>query len=276
MSRALLDRRVQTLDRYGWSGGLNGARWRYDLLAWSTYAEAVKADGPVAYWRLGEASGTVAVDEMSAHTGTYQNAPTLGVAGALTGDADKAVDFTGSAPVRLLDITGYTTMPAVVSIEAWVKAASFSDMGLAGWRSDGNLTAWIYLSSGTHIDFYSGQTGVGAVGVGYDPGASVNTGWHHVVATNDGGLARLYYDGALVAGPTTAPYSGGTSASNFTIANYGGSLGSAFNGSIDEVAVYNTALSDAQVLAHFVAGGGVVAASAVADYPFIGGGYYPA
>jgi hypothetical protein len=49
----------------------------------SSYRAAVMADNPVSYWRLGEASGTVAADEMGVNPGTYIGGVTLGVAGAL-------------------------------------------------------------------------------------------------------------------------------------------------------------------------------------------------
>ena len=46
-----------------------------------------------------------------------------------------------------------------------------------------------------------------------------------------------------------------------------------FNGSLDEIAIYNYALTLARVQAHFVAGGGVLA-TAGGDFPYLGGGYY--
>lgn len=52
----------------------------------STYARTVLGDRPLAYWRLGEPSGTVAVDATGhGYAGTYTNGVTVGQAGALTG-----------------------------------------------------------------------------------------------------------------------------------------------------------------------------------------------
>src|SRR5438128_2699447 len=68
--------------------------------AWgSAYSDAVLADTPVAYWRLGEATGsTIAVDQTANHNnGTYVGSPTLGQLGAINGDADTAVDFNNTA-----------------------------------------------------------------------------------------------------------------------------------------------------------------------------------
>ena len=51
---------------------------------------------PLAYWRLGEPSGTLADDAVGANDGTYVNAPSLATAGLLGGVPDTAVTFDGS------------------------------------------------------------------------------------------------------------------------------------------------------------------------------------
>ena len=58
-----------------------------------TYREKVVALSPVAYWRLGESSGTTAADETGNHDGSYQNVVTLGQPGVLTGDPNTAASF---------------------------------------------------------------------------------------------------------------------------------------------------------------------------------------
>ena len=85
----------------------------------SVYRAAVLSDTPLAYWRLGEASGTVAHDETgNGHDGRTPGRRQLGVAGALTGNPDTALhldgtscvvdvgedfDFAGQAPFTLED-----------------------------------------------------------------------------------------------------------------------------------------------------------------------------
>ncbi len=50
-----------------------------------SYTAAVIADGPSAYWRLGETSGTVAADQQGTSPGTYKGSYALGKPGALLG-----------------------------------------------------------------------------------------------------------------------------------------------------------------------------------------------
>jgi hypothetical protein len=51
--------------------------------------------GLTAYWRLGEASGTVATDATGRAAGTYLGGAALGARGALSADADTATRFGG-------------------------------------------------------------------------------------------------------------------------------------------------------------------------------------
>ena len=63
-----------------------------------TYTATVAADNPSAFWQLGESSGTTAADSSSGGTnsGTYQNSPTLDTAGALFGPSAGSVTLNGT------------------------------------------------------------------------------------------------------------------------------------------------------------------------------------
>ena len=76
------------------------------------YAATVSSTpGLLAYWRLGESSGTTAVDELGAHNGTYVGGHTLGVPGALQGDANTAVGLDGSS--------GQVQLPSLGTASNW-------------------------------------------------------------------------------------------------------------------------------------------------------------
>jgi hypothetical protein len=59
------------------------------------YVQQVIADGAVAYWRLGETSGTTAVDSVGGKNGTISGGVTLNQPGALA-DGNKAMLFDGA------------------------------------------------------------------------------------------------------------------------------------------------------------------------------------
>ena len=60
----------------------------------SAYSDAVLADSPVGYWRLGEASGAFVDSSGNGNNGAAVGSPTYGETGALSADSDKAVKTT--------------------------------------------------------------------------------------------------------------------------------------------------------------------------------------
>ncbi len=91
----------------------------------SGYRETVMADAPRAYWRLGEASGATAADQVSAAgAGTYLGGPTLGQAGIVPTAQSTAVTLDGADDaVRVADSAALDPADAL-AIEAWIKPAS--------------------------------------------------------------------------------------------------------------------------------------------------------
>jgi hypothetical protein len=88
---------------------------------------------------------------------------------------------------------------------------------------------------------------------GASSGPIMDNQWHHVAAVFDGSNSKFYLDGVL---KETVPFSG-TPALNtrdlFIGKHY--SLGRYFHGIIDEVRIYNRALSDTEILQLSIAGG---------------------
>src|SRR5439155_15097845 len=118
----------------------------------ASYASIVLADGPAAYWRLGESSGTTATDA-SGHgfNSTYSNGVSLGASGAIGGDSNTAARFDGVDD--RVNGSVVTTQVSNVTLEAWVNWD-----GTAG--SSGEAPMIVYNG-------YSGQDGYGLmIGVG--------------------------------------------------------------------------------------------------------------
>jgi hypothetical protein len=215
----------------------------------SSYSAAVLGTaGVVGYWRLGEGSGTVACDSKGANNGGYQAGTTLGRPGALAGDPDTAVAFDGSAGWVQVAHDPSLNVGDRFSVEAWVKRGSVGGPGnqVVVSKQGG---AWVLMFNP------SNQLVLRRAGVA-DVASSTATvtdtgGWHYVAATKDGASVHLYLDGADVTGTVTnqtmvdntLPLAIGQSSS----AGY-------FNGTIDEVALYNVALTAAQLQNHYWAG----------------------
>ena len=204
----------------------------------------------------GSVSTTMA-DSKGTNHGTYVNGPTLAQTGAITGDANTAVAFDGISD----HATAARQISADFSIKFWVKSTQVfsNDFGqphcTQWWQGAGLLDA---DTGGAANDFgLSIATARSSAGTGVAPRSAqprpptYNDGaWHHVVftRTQSSGAMILYVNGAQVAtatGPTTAL----TSTPTLSIGRIAPG-GNPFAGTLDEVAVYTTALSASDVAAH--------------------------
>ena len=87
----------------------------------TSYRDAVLADAPDAFWRLGENSGSAAGDETGTNPGTYGNGVVLGQTGALTGTTNTAALFDGVDDSVTVPSSPSLTATNAVTVEAWVK-----------------------------------------------------------------------------------------------------------------------------------------------------------
>lgn len=209
-----------------------------------SYVSEVLADSPVAYWRMGESDvGATLVDEQAAHDGTYVDGPSL-VAG-LIGASDDARQLNGTSQFATvpwhadLNTTEWTG-------ELWVETAAWdgNDRILSNRTSGGGWEIWCSSSGGTITAMnisggsQSGRTDHNVTAA--EP--------HHVVATFDGTTVRLYIDGVeedTAAGSLTLNPSADLNIGNLPFASR------LFGGILDEIAVYDYALSAARVAAHY-------------------------
>ncbi len=222
-----------------------------------SYSETVLENNPVVYWRLGESLGTTtAVDSGSSGTdATYVGSPQLGFPGALPGDADTAIKITDAS--THVTAPGFT-LGTEYSASVWINSNSFADHSrhyIFDMRNGGG--AWFFIDRTANSSV--GEINVRGASVGGDslffPTATLADGeWHHLAFTTSVSVGTiLYLDGAQIAS------SGSLAATGFSAGGrIGGFIGSGpsdadhwFDGALDELAMYNTALSAEQVLAQF-------------------------
>jgi hypothetical protein len=220
--------------------------------AQSSYAQVVLADNPIAYYRFEETSGTEAADSSgNGNVGEYRNGPALAQAGAE--QLGRAVRFDG--------IDDFVSTPRSVAgsftLELWVNTTANSLGG--GQAFEGNGLVWSDVGGGANdftlaalnnrLAFFTGDTEVTVSST-----STINNGeWRHLVATRSlGGQVRVFVDGQEQA---SFPAGGAQLSANPIMAIGGNVLdGRYFNGLIDEVAYYDTALSPERIQAHYLAG----------------------
>jgi hypothetical protein len=195
----------------------------------------------IAAWWPGDRS---ARDIIGGNNGTLVGGVTFG-----PGVSGPAFSFNGSNYVSV------PTSPSLnptsqVSLEAWVNPGSTntSEAGIAGTWDDvsgNNRTYFLWLLNGVP-NFYVSHTGTdypsAVAATPLQPGH-----WYHLVGTFDGTNIRIYVNGSL-AGTTFSPGSIHTNSQPFYIGRTDtGGATNFFNGQIDEVAVFNRALSPAEI-----------------------------
>jgi hypothetical protein len=213
------------------------------------YADEVLADSPRLYLRLGESPGaTTAVDSSGlSHDGTYVSTPTIGVPGLLGTDANTAVTF-ASASGEWVNGVDHADLDLgdTVTCEAWIRLNSLG--ANQGIICKGTNTYYMRVNSSNRLQLI--KTAVADI---VPSTITLTTGViYHVAATKATSTVKLYVDGVDVTGTVTNQ----TLTDSATAYRVGGETSGteAFNGTIDEAAVYATALSQARIQAHFAAG----------------------
>jgi hypothetical protein len=221
------------------------------------YNSIIDLDNPIGHWKLGESAGaTTAVDRKGNRNGTVSAAGvTFGQTGLLAANnaSDTAALFNPASSGKI-DIASTNTAPysssTAKTIEGWIKTTQtnatfrpiFSIANSYGlFVKDGILKSWNW-------DVGGGQSGEKSSGVTVADGVR-----HHVALTIDGsGNGQFYVDGQPAGAPVAYAVPG-----HGTAGAIGWSTSTQFfDGTLDEVAVYNTALSAARIEAHYDAGAG--------------------
>lgn len=249
-----------------------------EIQAAAIYPNVIQAANPVGYWRLDETSGP-AVNSGSAGAslnGTYNNFPTgvRGVTGLITDSPDTAAQFNGlqtASGSTITDTSGMNTAVGGVSnpfagdwsIEAWfVRTAQHQWSAIFSNNLGGNTAPIMTFIDNTNQLGVNG-TGVTANNVSVDLGVSSLGERVYAVITKTGGNLAGTSNLSVYANVngTWLPTATGTNVGwSFTpqdgyyIGRHYTAVAQLHEGTIDEVAIYNRALSLAEINAHFVAG----------------------
>ncbi|MCW2820161.1 MAG: cell surface protein [Marmoricola sp.] len=232
------------------------------------YSDAVNADSPSLFWRLGEGTGSsVAADSGNKLVpGEVKGKPTFGQAGQTAGDTAAGFDGATTNVVTQDQVDG----PQAYSVEAWFKTSSTTGGKIIGFGNNrtgldfsgnttvsGNYDRNVYMSNDGTLTFGSYDNGFNVI----SSSAAYNDGqWHYVVGTQSPAAGTtMYVDGAKIGH--------GGNGNNQSYAGYwrvgGDNLGAwpnqptsnFFSGTIDDVAVYPTVLNRSQMVSHYTASG---------------------
>ncbi|MBL9167790.1 MAG: hypothetical protein JNN07_08615 [Verrucomicrobiales bacterium] len=233
------------------------------------YSETVLADAPLGYWRLNEGAFTPPVAANAGSLAAVGQGAYRG--GAINStEAPKEPAFIGFEPGNTsLGLDGINSYVSTVqgllngkrsyTVSGWIRRGA-DQLARTGLWGQNDLMEFGYIDN-TTIQAYTD----GALDL--RPGPFANDEWGHLAVVSDGSSISIYANGVLALSRTHS-----TPADNSFFFNIGGGGvfdggGNFFIGQIDEVAVYDKALSAFQICNQY--------AAAVAKAPEVAGEMVP-
>jgi hypothetical protein len=239
----------------GSGGGTGGVDADEPDMAIDMKPDTMEAPGPmvptmglVAHWKLDETAGTMAKDETANNNaGALEpggKSPMWSAMGAHAGSGALVFDGTDDV-VQVPTLMNMPTIQAAKTIALWVK-----------WDATPDAQRHVFVAMlnqpmavGVHLGFrgakvsawnYAAQSDMVAATL---PGA----GWHHVAYTFDGTTHKLYIDGGAPTMGTMGMQNGPTAAVRF--GNATATATQAFKGALDDIRIYDRALTADEVTA---------------------------
>lgn len=212
----------------------------------------ITTDNLVAQWKLDETTGTTATDSVGSNNGAYNGFDATSTVAGIDGTA-QYFDGTNDK-ISIADNSDFT-FTSDFTLSAWIKHSGAAEASNGdGWRVISQQTTGANhfmmrvndSSGGTNgtvgVSFYSGSV------YGVNSTTNVKDGqWHHIVGVRQGSDLHIYIDGVL--DNTTSSVSTGTIdvSGTVNIGNKPGNDEEKFSGAIDDVRVYQKALTSDEI-----------------------------
>jgi hypothetical protein len=227
----------------------------------SNSGSACQLSDAIAYWKLDETSGTNFADYIGTNDGSCAalNCPT-----PVAGQVDGAQAFDGTN--RRVNVPASTDFDWAAddsfSIALWVNipdtATCSGNRVFIGRYGPGPIAWWVGCDNSTNRATFSLRDNNNVSHSVTASDTPLNNGaWHHIVAVREGGSTnqtRIYVNGSSK-GAANLIFTGGFASSNgLNIGYYNVSPFYYLNGRLDEIAIYDRALSLAEIERHYQAG----------------------
>ena len=262
-------------------------------LGWAAtaYQTLVSASSPCTYWYMDATSGTTETNHGSAtnQNATYVNTPTLNQTGILGNPGSPAVTFASASSQKMTwPGTGGNACPITTTSIPTCNSGTPVNATVIAWVNPSNLsTDRVVVSSAgaTHYTFQLVLGGGAATGKIYatmwqDPGSTYlqpigtqlvcsvgNWCMAGMKFTASGTTLRVYANGSPdTSANTPSGTCGGQQASGLPSVGGRGDGSIYMSGTIDEVAWFDQALSDATILGFYTAGATVPATGGLGAY----------
>jgi Tfp pilus assembly major pilin PilA len=237
------------------SGGVRERGEFAKVLMFSEKLNSSLAENVVGQWDFNEGTGSSVYDSsLNANTGTITGATwETTKANCISGTC---LSFRGAGYTDRVNIANSTTFDVSrLTISAWAYSTNFSQNGFIFEKGPVNTQYSLFFET-SYITFRNDNSSDVSddLDVTLADAGIINSKWHNIVATYDGVNKKIYIDGIEKG---TKPYNQTlkTGQSGETIGVYGGGTnGYPFNGKIDELRIYDAAISVSQIQKDYYVG----------------------
>ena len=214
----------------------------------ATGTETVMSDGItsglVGYWKLDDNAGASVMDFSGSRVNGSIVGGTVATSSCWSGGC-YSFDGTGD----YIDIGSSTILgSSAFTISAWINASAINKYSAAVAIGNSAAGQLAYIGTVTTAQIgVSNSIGGGYYGSNYGSGVASTNKWVHVVMTfsgGTGGTTNMYIDGENKLAATSTPNLGATTR---RIGRIGTDTGYDFPGKIDDVRIYNRALTAAEI-----------------------------
>ncbi len=196
----------------------------------------------IGLWLFDDGKGNTASDSSgNKNDGKLMNDPKW-----VDGKIGKALDFDGAQSHVVVPNSDTLNPTDAITLTAWIYPRGFTGNGNGILTKEGQYILGLNWPQGGNAQKLNLWLTIGGW-ILFADGEVKKDSWNHVAATYDGSTKKLYIDGKLI-NKTDQKGAIGTSANNILIAQ--GNIGvgqQAFNGIIDELAVFNVALTESEI-----------------------------
>jgi RHS repeat-associated protein len=227
--------------------GATGTGYTYEPFGETTMSGAPAPEGLVGAWGFDEGSGSSVEDQSEAGNDGSVSGATWSSSGKFGG----ALSFDGTDDRVVVPDSASLDLDSEMTLEAWVKpdtvGSNWQTVLLKEWNDD-------YLVYGISTEDAGKPIGAAymydddSLAISQAPDALAEDTWTHLALTYDGSNVKLYVNGSEVAsGAATGPIQ--TTGGDLTIGGTAVFADQWFAGLIDEVRVYDRALSATEIQA---------------------------
>lgn len=217
------------------------------VLTASSYGE-FDPETCVGVWLFDEGEGDIAADS----SGNENNGELMGDPEWVDGKFGNALEFDGASSYVSVPDSESLNPTTAITLGAWIYPKGFTGNGNGILTKEGQYILGLNWPQGGNAEKLNLWLTIGGwILFASDDAVSADS-WSHVAVTYDGSTKKLYIDGNLVnSGVFNAADREGeiaTSANNILIAQGNTGVGAqAFKGLIDEIAVFNIALTETDI-----------------------------